>query len=395
MKNKFWVYFVVLFLGAFIATEAEAQKVRGGNIGTAGSDGVNQAKGGYKYWYKRNVIRRAPHNHRWIWSKRREYWTVGINASAMNYFGDIVPRPEFTSTDIRFTRPYISVFATKRFRPQMTGRFMIGWGRAAGADSTSASPTTNHDVFRYIRNASFRNDVVEFSTSINIDLASEERLNKEYYKRPSGIIPYVTLGIGVFHHNPKAKTPSQFGGDWVALQPIGTEGQGRSRQVSVNDSVTRTISYGDKYSRWQVCFPLGIGFRKKLSAKWDLAFEVNYRFMLTDYFDDVSRKYVDPGLFGDDELGRAMHDRSREDGRADRLAAMFDEGNLAYWGAKSSETFTGVDGKTYTTFIGFGNENNIENIRGNSRDRDVLLVTGFHLSYILAPESVVCPLRYR
>ncbi len=393
MKNTFWTLLAILLVSCF-AFEAHAQKVRGGGIGTAGADGVNQAKGGYKYWYKRNVIRRAPHNHRWIWSKRREYWTVGLNVSGMNYFGDIVPRPDFTSTDIRFTRPYISAFVTKRFRPQLTWRFMIGWGRAAGADSTSADPKNTHDTFRYIRNASFRNDVVEFTNSINIDLASETRLNKEYYKRPTGIIPYVTLGIGVFYHNPKTKTPTQFGGDWVSLQPIGTEGQGRTREVTM-DTVVKTINYGDKYSRWQVCFPLGIGFRKKLSPKWDLAFEINYRFMLTDYFDDVSRKYVDPGVFGDDELGRALHDRSRENGRADRLAAMLDEGSLAYWGAKNSETFTGVDGKTYTTFIGFGNENNVDNIRGNSRDRDVYLVSGFHLSYILAPESVVCPLRFR
>lgn len=356
-----------------------------------------KAKSGPKYWYKRHVPKRAKHGHKWVWTKRREYVSFGLNLNAINYFGDIVPRPTFTSTDIRMTRPQISAFVQKRFRPQVTGRLSLGWGRVLGTDSVTADRENDHDVFRYIRNASFRNDIFELVGTMKFDLMQEPRLNREFYNRPKSIVPYLTMGVGVFYHNPQAKAPEEFGGDWESLQPLGTEGQGRTKMITEIDPETgeeeeREVSIGDRYSKWQITFPVGIGFRKQVSPRLDIAFEVSYRFMLTDYLDDVSNMYQDLGVFGDDELAKAFHDRSREGDREVYLQQLFQQGDIAH--VPTDYTYTGVDGRTYTTYTGFGEDRFPDNIRGNRRDRDVYLLTGFHFIYVLAPEQTRCPIRF-
>ena len=56
--------------------------------------------------------------------------------------------------------------------------------------------------------------------------------------------------------------------------------------------------------------------RAQLNKRWDFEFEVGYRYLFTDYIDDVSGLYVDLGAL-DSPLARAMSDRSREQVAAD------------------------------------------------------------------------------
>ncbi len=310
--------------------------------------------------------------HKWSWFNRKKYWSVGIGLNAMNYFGDITPQPDFTSLELGYTRPNISLYAVQRLFPGVSVRYQFSWGRIKGSDMASASPDGRRweefNQFRYIRNASFRSDIMELGVLGMFDLVKNRGV---FYQRPKKVIPYLVAGVTFFRHNPKALNPLVEGDEWVALQPLGTEGQGRE-------------GYKSRYSRWQFALPLGVGLRYKISQRWDIAFDITYRYTLTDYMDDVSGKYADPGIFADDNLARALHDRSREGGYQ-RLI----DGGVTYLPPLEGY-LSPTDGNVYVTYLGFGNDANIDNIRGNSRDRDVLIMTGLHLSYII-PGQVRCP----
>ena len=106
-----------------------------------------------------------------------------------------------------------------------------------------------------------------------------------YYQR-SPIVPYIFAGVGVTYSNPKGKLD----GTKHALRPIMTEGV--------------------KYSPLHIVLPSGIGVKYKVNYLFDLALEITYRFTFTDYLDDVSGFYIDPGSF--DEIGRQLADRRSE-----------------------------------------------------------------------------------
>ena len=360
--------------------------------------GEVHAQSGKKYHYG---SKRAAHGHNWVWSKRKQYVSVGLVFSGINYFGDITPMQSLTSTDFKFSRTYWGLYAEKRFHPQWSWRAQFAWGRVKGSDEKSASPSHIHNQYRYIRNLSFRNDIYEFTITGRFDLINPEKANKVFYKRTNKIVPYLVFGLGVFYHNPKALSPEPNDGapnpeaewevdKWTALQPLGTEGQGRTYTTTDPDTgETIEVSLGKKYSKVQLAIPLGIGIRKKISQRIDISFEFSYRYLLTDYLDDVSGLYVDQGIFGNDaegNLAKAFNDRSREGGR--RV-----EGITIY--NPPTYTYVGVDGQTYNTYTGFGNTQFSDNIRGNSNDRDVYTITGFHISYIFPPEGIRCPIRFR
>ena len=67
-------------------------------------------------------------------------------------------------------------------------------------------------------------------------------------------------------------------GEWVELQPLGTEGQGLP-------------SYPGPYNRMQFNIPFGAGI-KVINRKVTVGFEAGARFLLTDYLDDVSSTVV-------------------------------------------------------------------------------------------------------
>ena len=77
--------------------------------------------------------------------------------------------------------------------------------------------------------------------------------------------------------NPQAENSN---GQWVDLQPLGTEGQG-------------TTAYPDrkKYSRTQIALPMGGGVKFTLNDRLNLMLSFSGRKTYTDYLDDVSTTY--------------------------------------------------------------------------------------------------------
>ncbi len=71
-------------------------------------------------------------------------------------------------------------------------------------------------------------------------------------------------------------------GTWVALQPLGTEGQGTSNNPHA------------PYSLFQLCIPFGIGIKTNFSKGLCLGIEWGMRKTFTGYIDDVYGTYANP-----------------------------------------------------------------------------------------------------
>lgn len=299
----------------------------------------------------------------------RQYITAGFSANALNYFGDIVPRSNALSTDIAYTRPGLGLSATARLGPAFSLRAEFMYGRISSSDFGVANPEREGPDDRYVRNLQFRNNIKDLSIVGILDLFP----NPHTVSLRMRFTPYVFAGVSVFHHNPQGLVPQEAiftqahfsspfvpaeAGEWVPLKPLHTEGLDKT------------------YSNIQLSIPLGVGARFRLSNWFDLEAEVSYRYLFTDYLDDVSSSYVDKGTLESD-LARVMSDRSLEPVdvvSGERRVIYSEEGALLL----GTDDYPGADGKTYVHLPGYGQPNG-NAIRGNSADNDIFVVTTVRL----------------
>lgn len=295
--------------------------------------------------------------------KEKVYNSVGVALNGLNYYGDLAPTPKKISTDLGFTRPGLGLTFVHRFGPRYQLQASFLYGTLRGSDVGSADPgDLSNGVFRYQRNLSFRNNIKELSAVAVFDLFE----NQATYISRTKWTPYAYLGAAVFHNNPQAKVPATDlagnpfpnAGEWISLQPLGTEGQ-------YADLAETDVNYGiEPYSRIQFAIPFGIGARLRLNEVLDLSGEFGFRYLFTDYVDDVSHNYVNLDLLASD-LARAMSYRTNEV----RGDPPNDDGISYNYG-------------TYRVWAGYGLEAE-DNKRGNSGDRDVYTVTTVRLTYII------------
>lgn len=236
----------------------------------------------------------------------------GVTLGASNYMGDLSKWVALNET-----HPMGGLICRFNYSDYITLRGTAVFGRISGNDANYSS-----DAYRVRRNLSFRSNVVEFSGTIEWNILG---FGETQRSNPSS--PYLFAGLGVFKFNPMAKfqyhpepdlandptgsTPvhdpvlKQFDGQWVELQPLGTEGQ-------------ETTKYNDRkrYPLTQICIPLGIGYKKQFSDVWAWGIEFGVRKTFTDYLDDVSKDYVDEQIVGGNNgfLAAALKDRSAEKG---------------------------------------------------------------------------------
>ncbi len=273
-------------------------------------------------------------------NRRKLYNTVSVHLNAMNYFGDVVPKTSFASLRLGATRPNLAVSYMHRFAPRLSGRVALSYGRISGSDNLAADVADNDASYRYYRNLSFRNDIVEVSGVAVIDLFE----NRGNYLKRREFAPYLFGGVAMFYHNPKAEIDGKF----VALQPLGTEGQ--------------TLAGGKPYNRGQFAIPFGAGLRYKLDRQIDVGFEIGWRKTFTDYLDDVSGTYADKAeIFAKSPLAARLADRSIE--------------NPAYL------ALTGAEKIKYSGYGVKGQK------RGTNNENDWYIVSGFNISYILTPSQ--------
>jgi hypothetical protein len=338
------------------------------------------------------------------------YYAIGGGINALNYFGEIAPRPTSLSTDISFTRPGINLFVKQKFGDRYSWKVNFMWGRLQASDQATVSPEGNNFVQenanRYLRNLSFRNDIYELTVQGQLDLFKH---GGRFSSRPPLNI-YATFGAGVFYHNPKALAPEnfytgafqgqgetisleQFANQWVSLRELGTEGQFFSAEVKEQYAQEYGKELPKPYSRFQIVIPVGIGARYKLTNNLDIALEIGYRHTFTDYLDDVSGEYVDLGGFGslaeaqndpNIALAMAMSDRSNQFSQEDFANIqefVYVPGQDAYTSQLSELVWNRAKG--YGNAAGIGNDDPRRNIRGNQRDNDIYIVTNISITYIM------------
>ena len=291
-------------------------------------------------------------------SKEKKYNALGVSVSALNYYGDIAPRPQRISTDISFTRPALGINFIHRFGPRysLQGQFM--YGVLKGSDSQSADPT-GEPQYRYKRNMSFRNQVMELSVVAVFDLFE----NQATYISRVKWTPYLYLGVAGFTNNPKAQAPAndltgaslEEAGKWVKLRPLGTEGQHSTLDPT-------DVNFGIKpYKGMQLAIPLGAGARFRINEVMDLWADMGFRYTFTDYIDDISQNYV--GLEKlNSTLAQAMSYRTNEIPGQPLNPVM---------------TPSGIPVEA-----GYGSEHP-DNVRGNKNDKDIYMVTSIRLTYII------------
>ncbi|HEY5692191.1 MAG TPA: DUF6089 family protein [Cyclobacteriaceae bacterium] len=295
--------------------------------------------------------------------KEKRYNSLGFSFNAVNYYGDLAPKPQRVSTDISFTRPGFGLSFVHRFGPRYSVKGEFLYATLKGSDTDSADPgDLGNGIFRYQRNLSFRNRIKELSVVAIFDLYD----NQSAYISRVKWTPYAFLGVAAFHHNPQAQAPTTdlFGnplaeaGQWVDLRPLGTEGQHSTL-------LPTDVNYGVKeYKSLAISIPFGFGARFRLNEVMDLWADIGFRYTFTDYLDDVSQNYVDLDRLSS-PLARAMSYRTNE------LLGPPTLGNGTMSGTSGIEVYNGY-GHEFT-----------DNLRGSKSDRDIYMVTSIKLSYII------------
>lgn len=226
-----------------------------------------------------------------------------------NYFGDLAPNNTRTSTALQYSRTFFTAYYLQRVHPNVTIRGAFSWMILRGDDfsvSEAGSPDMS-DYGRFIRNLSFRNNIYELSGIGLFELFPTDR----GYLRRTFVNPYFMMGLSVFTHNPVSTEPidpAKNGANpkTLNLRELGTEGQ-----------FTGVAGTPKPYSLVQLGVPLGVGVRYRLLDKFDLSLELGYRFVFTDYIDDVSGRYPSEEVYKEmydagNYTGIAMSNRSYE-----------------------------------------------------------------------------------
>lgn len=293
--------------------------------------------------------------------KGKVYNSIGVSLNALNYYGDLAPSPSSFSTDLSFTKPGFGISYTHRFGPRysLMGQFMFATIKGADSESADKGDLSN-GIYRYQRNLSFRNQIEELSVVAIFDLFE----NEQTYMSRVKWTPYAYLGVAVFHHNPQAIAPATDlqgnplpdAGNYVDLQPLGTEGQ-------YSNLATSDANYGIKpYSLFQFAIPFGLGARFRLTDVMDLSADIGFRYTFTDYLDDVSANYVDLTKLNS-PLAQAMSYRTNE-----------------LPGYPTNPQASGIPGVSVQA--GYGSEHP-DNKRGGKKDNDIYMVTSIRLTYII------------
>lgn len=182
-------------------------------------------------------------------------WELGGWVGVSNYFGDLNTR-----FDVTHPGPAGGIIGRYNFNNRLCLRFGANYGNVGADDANSKNSYEN------ARNLSFNSHLIEGLTQFEFNF-----LPYDHGSRDNFFTPYVFTGFSVYHYNPRTRYEDK----WVALQPLGTEGQFKN----------------DEYSLTQLSLVYGVGMKWDLTAEWSMNFELSARYLFSDYLDDVSTVY--------------------------------------------------------------------------------------------------------
>jgi len=205
---------------------------------------------------------------------------IGIMGGGSYYLGDI------NSKHFDYMMPSGGIVIRKNIDRRVVIKSELLLGNIRANDSRN-----RNDTMKLNRNLHFRSPIYELSGQVEFNFLPYETGNSLY-----PFTPFIFAGISLFRFNPKAESNN---GEWVALQPLSTEGQG-------------TTSFQDrkKYALTQFSIPMGGGFKIAVNKTFNIILEYGIRKTFTDYLDDVSTSYIGGNLIDMSPLGIEMSDKS-------------------------------------------------------------------------------------
>lgn len=214
-----------------------------------------------------------------LWKRYRKQVTAGIGVT--NFLGDLggankIGSNDFTDLDLAATRMTVNAGFKYQLTKSITARANVTWGLLKGDDKFT------DEIWRQDRNLNFRSNIWEASVMGEFYILQNSRNGAYRLRGVRGnkglkMDLYLLGGVGFMYFNPKGQLPN---GDWVTLQPLGTEGQGLPGQDS-------------KYRRTTFTVPLGIGIAKSIDRYWTIGLEFTHRITFSDYIDDVGGEFYD------------------------------------------------------------------------------------------------------
>jgi hypothetical protein len=211
--------------------------------------------------------------------RKRYKYELMLNLGATNFLGDVGGSSQIGTHFVKdfnyqVTKPVGGLgirYKNNRYWALQGG---LWWGQVGGNDAISTEP------FRHNRNINFKSIILEPSVRFEGYFTQDRgghlyRLKNVHGMKRKDIQAYFFGGVGLFYYNPKGEYTN---GNWYALRPLGTEGQG--------------LPGGPKeYSPVSICFPLGLGAKIAIDQRWSIGAEYGMRYTLTDYIDDTGGKY--------------------------------------------------------------------------------------------------------
>ena len=214
------------------------------------------------------------------------FFEAGITLGPSNFLGDLGGNlgkgtPFLKDNNFQMTKLMFGLFLSYQPDEWLAFRLNGSFGRLEGDDAIIKGKG-GYEEARKVRNSNFKSSVSELFLAAEIypTVFLEYEPTDIWHK----LRPYGLIGVGLFHFNPMGSDPVT--GNWVALKPLHTEGQGFAE-------------YPDRkeYKLTQANIPMGIGVKYFLSEVTSLSLEVIHRTTFTDYIDDVKDTYIDPALF--------------------------------------------------------------------------------------------------
>jgi len=213
-----------------------------------------------------------------------QHTEVGFFLGASNYIG------ELSNDNSTFfwneTRPAFGILGRYNMNEKISFKGSLNYSTIAGDDANSLNKSIRE------RNLSFRSRLLEFAVTGEWNITGYQP-----YALKKPFSPYLFAGIALTSFNPKA----EFEGQRVALQPLGTEGQGMQ-------------GFDSPYSKVTLAIPLGFGVKWALNDAMNVGFEAGARLAFSDYLDDVGGAYAPFAelLAGNGELAAALGNRTGE-----------------------------------------------------------------------------------
>ncbi len=200
--------------------------------------------------------------------------------------------------DYQVTRPTWQIGYRYRFHELFCVRATYTFAILRGKDKASGF------FGRRARNLSFRSPLHELGVQIEYYFLKELPPARSAITSLLGrrnFAAYIFFGTGGFYFNPKAKYEPT--GKWIALRPLGTEGQyanpdGTPFTYTSFYAPHEELQTPKPYKPFAAFISFGLGVKYNINRRWAVGLEMSNRYTSTDYLDDTHDRYFNYADFG-------------------------------------------------------------------------------------------------